>query len=396
MQQTWRWFGPDDLVTLAHVRQAGATGVVSALHHLNHGEAWPLDEVEKRRKHIEEGGLVWSVAESISVHDDIKTRTGQYRDRIELYKQSIRAIAACGIKTLCYNFMAITDWTRTDLAYPLPHGGTALRFDSIDFCTYDVFVLQRPNSEAAYSPSRILEARDRLKTVTPAHLERLENNLIAWVPAREFIYDRTSFRQALAAYANLGADGLRSNLIEFVKEITPVAEESGVKLAIHPDDPPFPLFGLPRVMSTTADVRALFNAVPSTNNGLTFCTGSFGVSANNNLLQMINEFGARINFIHLRNTTRDPDGSFTEADHLGGDTDMVAVIAALLREEKTRRATGRPDHEIAMRPDHGHAILDDIGKLVNPGYSAIGRLKGLAELRGVICALTHLNSYSVY
>lgn len=370
--------------------------MVSALHHLNHGEAWPLDEVEKRRKQIEAGGLSWSVAESISVHDDIKTRTGQYRDRIELYKQSIRAIAACGIKTLCYNFMPITDWTRTDLAYPLPHGGTALRFDSIDFCTYDVFILQRPNSEAAYSPSRILEARDRLKTLTPANLERLENNLIAWVPAREFIYDRTSFRQALAAYANLGTDGLRSNLIEFVKEITPVAEESGVKLAIHPDDPPFPLFGLPRVMSTSADVRALFNAVPSTNNGLTFCTGSFGVSADNNPQQMINEFGARINFIHLRNTTRDPDGSFTEADHLGGDTDMVAVIAALLREENNRRATGRTDHEIAMRPDHGHAILDDIGKLVNPGYSAIGRLKGLAELRGVICALTRLDWFLGY
>ena len=388
MKQTWRWFGPDDPVTLAHARQAGATGVVTALHHLNQGGAWPLNEVEKRRRDIEAAGLLWSVTESISVHEDIKTRSGNYQKWVDSYKQSMRAIAASGIKTLCYNFMAITDWTRTNLAHPLPNGGTALRFDAIDFCVYDVFVLQRQKSELSYSAETISKAQSRLRLLTPTDIEQLENNLIAWVPARECIHDRASFRRALTSYNNVDTDILRSNLIDFAREIMPVAESEGINLAIHPDDPPFPLFGLPRVMSTAADARAFFSAVPSPNNGFTLCTGSLGVTKDNNLLEIINEFGARIHFVHLRNTKRDPDGSFSEAEHLGGDTDMVAVIAALLREEHHRRATGRADHEIPMRPDHGHAILDDIGKPIYPGYSAIGRLKSLAELRGVMLTLS--------
>jgi mannonate dehydratase len=389
MKQTWRWFGPDDLVTLAHVRQAGATGVVSALHHMNQGNVWPLSELEKRKAEIESAGLVWSVVESIAVHEDIKTRSGDFRGKIEAYKQSIRAIAKVGIRTLCYNFMAVTDWTRTDLHYPMPHGGNALRFDVDEFCAYDVFILQRPDAENDYTPERLAAARACLDQLTDSDRERIERNLIDWVPARDFVYDRESFRQVLRRYDDVTLEGMRSNLFEFVGEILPVAEESGVRLAIHPDDPPFSLFGLPRVMSTAADARALLAAHPSLYNGLTLCTGSYGARPDNDLPAMAREFGPRINFAHLRNTTHEGNGSFHEAEHLEGNTDMVAVVAALLDEEDRRKAEGREDWEIPMRPDHGHAILDDIGKPVNPGYSAIGRLKGLAELRGIMRALRH-------
>lgn len=392
MKQTWRWFGPDDPVKLAHVRQAGATGIVSALHHLNDGRAWPADEMAKRKAEIEAAGLTWDVVESVIVHEDIKTRSGRWRELTDNYKASIRAVAAAGIRTICYNFMAITDWTRTDLDFPMAHGGTALRFDIVDFCAYEAFMLERAGAEADHPPARLAAARERLAKMSEADKDRLERNLIGWVPAREFIYDRASFRRALDVYADLSTEGLRENLFAFLREIVPVAEEAGVKMAIHPDDPPFPLFGLPRIVSGASDVRALLAAAPSPCNGLTFCTGSYGAGRDNDLVAMVREFAPHVHFAHLRNVTKESDGSFHEAEHLDGDTDMVAIVAALLGEEKRRKAAGAADWEMPMRPDHGHLIVDDIGKKVNPGYSCIGRLKGLAELRGVMRALEVLGA----
>lgn len=384
MKQTWRWFGPDDPVTLAHVRQAGASGVVTALHHLNDGRAWPMDEVLKRKAEVEAAGLTWSVVESVIVHEDIKTRTGRYRELIDNYKASIRAVAEAGIETICYNFMAITDWTRTDLEFPMPHGGTALRFDMIELCVYDLFMLKREGAEADHPPDRIDAARKRHAVMSNSDKARIERNLIEWVPAREFVYDRESFRRLLAIYAEMTVEDFRSNLFAFLAEIIPVAEEAGVRMAIHPDDPPFPIFGLPRVVCRASDAAALLASTPSHANGLTLCTGSYGASAANDLVAMASAFAPQIHFAHLRNVTREPDGSFHESEHLGGDVDMIQVVAALMREERRRRAEGRSDWEIPMRPDHGHVILDDVGKKVNPGYSGIGRLKGLAELRGVM------------
>ncbi|MGK6313880.1 mannonate dehydratase [Neorhizobium sp. DT-125] len=387
MEQTWRWFGPDDTVTLSHVKQAGATGIVSALHHLNDGRAWPDDEILKRRAIIEEAGLTWSVVESIIVHEDIKTRTGRYRELIDNYKASIRAVAKAGIMTVCYNFMAITDWTRTDLEYRMPHGGTALRFDIVEFCAYDVLILKRPGAEQDHPADRIEKAEAWLKAASESDLARLERNLIEWVPAREFVYDRQSLNRMLDIYKELSEDGFRENLFAFLKEIVPVAEEAGVRMAIHPDDPPFPLFGLPRVVCKASDARALLAAVKSPSNGITLCTGSYGANPENDLVAMAEEFAPDIHFAHLRNVTKEGDGSFHEAEHLEGDTDMVRVVMALTAEEKRRKAEGRADWRIPMRPDHGHAIVDDIGKKVNPGYSCIGRLKGLAELRGIMRTL---------
>jgi mannonate dehydratase len=390
MRQTWRWFGPDDPVTLEHVRQAGAVGIVSALHHLNDGRAWPADEIARRKAEIEASGLTWDVVESIIVHEDIKTRSGRWRELIDNYKASIRAVAAAGINTVCYNFMAITDWTRTDLEFPMPHGGTALRFDVVEFCAYDVFILERPGAESDHPAERIEAARTRLDAMSDSDKARLERNLIGWVPAREFVFDRASFRRALDLYSDVSADGLRDNLFAFLREIVPVAEEAGVRMAIHPDDPPFALFGLPRIVSCAADARALLAACPSPANGLTLCTGSYGAGPQNNLPAMAVEFARDIHFAHLRNTSRQPDGSFHEAEHLDGDTDMVAVVRALVAEERRRKVEGRTDGQIPMRPDHGHVIVDDIGKKTNPGYSCIGRLKGLAELRGVMRAVEAL------
>jgi mannonate dehydratase len=392
MRQTWRWFGPDDPVTLAHVRQAGAVGIVSALHHLNDGRAWPADEIARRKAEIEAAGLTWDVVESIIVHEDIKTRSGRWRELIDNYKASLHAVAAAGIRTVCYNFMAITDWTRTDLDFPMPHGGTALRFDVVEFCAYDVFMLERRGAAADHPPARVEAARARLKTMSEGDKARLEGNLIGWVPAREFVFDRASFRRALDLYREVSVDGLRDNLFAFLREIVPVAQEAGVRMAIHPDDPPFALFGLPRIVSCAADARALLAACPSPANGLTLCTGSYGASPQNDLPAMAKEFGSDIHFAHLRNTSRQADGSFHEAEHLDGDTDMVAVVSALVAEERLRKATGRPDWEIPMRPDHGHVIVDDIGKKTNPGYSCLGRLKGLAELRGVMRAVEALTA----
>ncbi|WP_424136573.1 mannonate dehydratase [Roseomonas chloroacetimidivorans] len=387
MLETWRWFGPDDPVTLAHVRQTGAAGVVTALHHLNQGRAWPEEEVAKRKAMIEAAGLTWSVVESIAVSEDIKTRTGNFRARIDDYKRSVRAVARAGVRTICYNFMAVTDWTRTDLNWPLPHGGTALRFDWTDFAAYDLFVLRRPGAEADHPPVRRAAAEARFRGMSESEISRLERVLIDWLPAREFVYDRAGLQRMLDLYRAVGTDGVRANLIEFVREIAPVAVEEGARLCIHPDDPAFPIFGLPRVMSTAADARALLEAVPDPANGLTLCTGAFGSNPDNDLPAMAAEFGPRIHFAHLRNVTIEDDGSFHEADHLDGNTDMVAVVAALMREEDRRRSEGREDAVIPMRPDHGHLLIDDIGKAVNPGYSCIGRLKGLAELRGVMRAV---------
>src|SRR5271168_1727666 len=384
MLQTWRWFGPDDPVSLENVREAGAAGVVSALHHMNRGEVWSEDEVLKRQADIEAAGLVWPVVESIGVGEEIKTLSGGYRRKIDNYKQSIRNAARAGVKTFCYNFMAITDWTRTNLNWPLANGGTALRFDAVDCAAYDLFILERDSAEADHAPERVAAARERFEAMTAGEIDKLERTLIDWLPARDFTYDRQSFRRALALYKDVGVEDLRANLIAFVREITAVAEEEGARLAIHPDDPAFPIFGLPRVMSTAEDVRQLFAAVPSMACGITLCAGSFGSNPNNDLVAMAREFGPRVHFAHLRNVRREPDGSFFEADHLAGETDMVRLVAALMAEEERRRAEGRADAEIPMRPDHGHLIGDDGKKRVNPGYSFVGRLKGLAELRGVM------------
>jgi mannonate dehydratase len=384
MLQTWRWFGPDDPVSLENAAQAGAAGIVSALHHMNRGEVWSEDEVSKRRAEIERAGLVWPVVESIGVGEEIKTRSGGFRQKIENYKQSIRNAARAGVKTFCWNFMAITDWTRTNVNWPLANGGTALRFDAVDYAAYDLFILERDGAEAEYAPERIAIALERFRAMTPDEIAALERTLIDWLPARDFAYDRQSFKRALALYKEMSVEDLRANLIAFAREIAGVAEEEGARLAIHPDDPSFPIFGLPRVLSTAGDVRKLFASVPSEACGLTLCAGSFGSNPRNDLVAMALEFAPRIHFAHLRNVKREPDGSFFEADHLAGETDMVRLVAALMAEEERRRDEGRADANIPMRPDHGHLLGDDGKKRVNPGYSFIGRLKGLAELRGVM------------
>jgi len=384
MLQTWRWFGPDDPVSLENVAQAGAVGVVTALHHRNRGEVWPEDEILARRAEIERAGLVWTVVESIGVGEEIKTRTGDFRRRIDNYKQSIRNAARAGVKVFCLNFMAITDWTRTNLDWPLPNGGTALRFDAVDFAAYDLFILERDGAEATHAPERIAAAKARFERMSEGDRQALERTLIDWLPARDFTYDRTTFREALARYREVGVEDMRQNLFAFVREIMETAEEAGARLAIHPDDPAFPIFDLPRVLSTADDVRKLFEALPSEACGITLCAGSFGSNPNNDLLAMAREFGPRIHFAHLRSVKHEPDGSFYEAEHLGGDADLVALVAELMGEEARRRTQGRADAQVPMRPDHGHLLGDDRLKRSNPGYSYIGRLKGLAELRGVM------------
>jgi len=388
MEQCWRWYGPDDPVTLDHVRQAGATGVVSALHHIYDGRAWPEADVLERKRIIEAAGLTWSVVESIPVHNSFKIGAPERKRYAGYYRDSIRTLAKAGIKTICYNFMPVVDWTRTDLMYRLPTTGYALRFDAIDFAAYDLFVLQRKDGAASYTPARIAEAEKRLKALTSEQVDQIERNLIAGLPATERKYDRDSFREALAEYDGIGPKELRDNLAWFLREIIPVAQEEGVRMCIHPDDPPFSLYGLPRVVSTAQDACFILNAVDSPANGLTFCTGSYGTRADNDIVAMVKEFADRIHFVHLRNITIEEDGSFYEAEHLEGGTDMAHVILALMQEEARRRKEGRADWRIPMRPDHGHLLADDIGKKkINPGYSLIGRLKGLAELRGIMRAV---------
>jgi mannonate dehydratase len=389
MTETWRWYGPEDPVPLDHVKQAGATGVVTALHHMYGGEAWPLGEVLRRKNEIEAAGLVWSVVESIPVHNSIKLGTGPYRQFIGAWKDSLVAIAKAGVRIVCYNFMPVVDWTRTDLRWRLPSTGYALRYDAADFAAYDLFILGRKGAEADYPADRLKSARTHFEAMPQERRDELERNIIAGLPASESSYDRETIRRALAEYAGMTAGDLHANLAAFLREVVPAAEELGIRLAIHPDDPPWSLFGLPRIVSTATDARAILSAADTRTNGLTFCVGSYGSRADNDLLAMVREFAGRIHFVHLRQVAREADGSFHEADHLGGSSDMVGVIHAVMQEELRRRREGRTDHEIPMRPDHGHLLADDIGKKVNPGYSLIGRLKGLAELRGVVQGLKH-------
>jgi mannonate dehydratase len=389
MKETWRWFGPQDPISLAQVKQAGATGIVTALHHMYRGEAWPLAEVMKRKAEIEAAGLEWSVVESIPVHNSIKLRSGDFRFYVDAWKDSLRAVAQAGVKVVCYNFMPVVDWTRTDLKWALPSTGYALRFDAIDFAAYDIFILARKNAEAQYDGRRVNAARTRFGDMPDARRINLERTIIAGLPGAEASYTREEFRRQVSEYEGVTPDDLRANLLAFLREIAPVAAELGLRLCIHPDDPPWSLFGLPRVMSTAEDVSAIFGCADVAANGLTFCVGSFGARADNDLEAMVREFAPRIHFAHLRQVRRDEDGSFYEAEHLDGSSDMVGVVRALLEEEARRKREGRADAEIPMRPDHGHLLADDIDKKTNPGYSYVGRLKGLAELRGVARGLSY-------
>ena len=392
MQQTWRWFGPDDPVTLQNIVQAGASGVVSSLHQIATGDTWSLEDILERKTMIEAAGLEWAVVESIPVHNDIKTRSGNYQTYIENYKASLRNTGAAGISVVCYNFMPVVDWTRTNLKYELPNASQALRFEMTDFAAYDVYLLQRENAAADYDGEILRQAKLRFDAMSEEERTELENNIIAGLPGGQDSHSRDSIRSAIAQFIDLGTEGMRRNLFAFLAEIIPVAEEAGVRMCIHPDDPPFSLFGLPRVVSTAGDARALLAAVPSLSNGLTLCAGSFGARADNDLVAMVKEFGSHIHFVHLRNIRREADGSFYESEHLDGDNDIVGLVEALFDEEARRTAADRRD-QIPMRPDHGHTLGSEVGMTgVNPGYSFAGRLKGLAELRGVMHAVERMRS----
>ena len=398
MRQTWRWFGPADLASIDDIVQAGAEGVVTALHHVPNGVVWSAEEIGKRQQQIRvkrdgsPSGIAWDVIESLPVSEDIKKQKGGWREHIANYKQSLRHVAASGLRTVCYNFMPVLDWTRTDLRYQVAHGGTCMRFDINDFAAFDIHILKRPGAAEDFSPEVVAEAARRIASLDEAAQKQLARNVTMGLPGSTESMTLDDVRSHLSEYGHISADQLRQHFVDFLSEVVPVAEEVGVRLCCHPDDPPFSLLGLPRIMSTAADYKQILDAVDSPANGMTLCSGSFGARPDNDLPKIMEAFGPKVHFLHLRNVKRDGTaiaGSFFEAEHLGGDTDMVALIAAILKEEARRKREGREDAQIPMRPDHGQDILDDLGRRAQPGYPTIGRLKGLAELRGVMTALGH-------
>lgn len=396
MEQTWRWFGPDDAIALSEIRQTGATGIVTALHQIPYGVVWTQDEVATRKRVIESDptlGLRWSVVESLPVAEPIKQADGDLSALFDNYRQSLRNLGAQGVTTVCYNFMPVLDWTRTQLAVPLPGGGSALRFNAHEYAAFDCFMLVRKGAEADHAPAVLARARTWFDNASESDRDKLLATIMAGLPGAYDRYDIPGLRRMLDRYADITADGLRENLARFLREVIPAADEAGVRMCIHPDDPPRPLFGLPRIVSNQDDLDFIVNAVDSTANGITFCTGSLGAGPTNDLPAMAARFGPRIHFIHLRNVSKEPDGSFQEAEHLGGDVDMVAVMSALLHEQSRRKATGNAHWRLPFRPDHGHELLDDGKRKTHPGYPLIGRMRGLAELRGVMTALATVNGW---